>query len=239
MLPANRYETDVVRWKTARMRLVTASGSPYGFRAEASSWNSSKKRIRRLPSATRHTLGELEREIERALRILGGKARGQRELHPLPQLAHQLHDRPRLRRGQRRAARAPGPSQRAMCRRAVGDHGGRERLGKLGRVGDAEQVELRRVGAPARQASQRRLADARLPSAPRTSHDEVGAGLEPSWHLGDVVGASDSCRPGRGESVGNRLAAGRPVIRLLAPSQESLHIICVNASHDLCKAERR
>ena len=52
MLPANRYDTDVVRWNTARMRFVTDSGSPYGLRADASSWNSSKKRISCFPSAT-------------------------------------------------------------------------------------------------------------------------------------------------------------------------------------------
>ena len=150
------------------------------------------------PVGLRHLLGQLERQVECAVRVGGGESRRERQLHPLPQLADHADHGSRLRGGQRRSPGAARPSQRAVGGGAVGDHRGGERLRELRRVRDAEEVELRRVGAAAPGARQGRLADARLPRAARARHDQVGARLQPRGHLAHVVAPPDQLAGGYG-----------------------------------------
>ena len=237
MLPANRYETDVVRWKTARMRLVTASGSPYGFRAEASSWNSSKKRISCFPSATATRSGSSSARSSARSGSWAARPGRQCELDPLPQLADHLQHGARLRRGQRRAARAARAPKRAVRRGAVGDHGGREASASSPASETRNRSSSRRVGAPAR-------GPARAPPRTRSScrcgearHDEVGAGLEPRGDLREVVAASDQLS-GRDRRIRREQVPARSRGVALAHCEDSLHSNLCKDSHRLCKAVR-
>jgi hypothetical protein len=154
-----------------------------------------------------NALGQLERQVERSVGVLRGEPRRERDLDPLPQLTDQPHHRPRLGRRQRGAAGAAGAAQQPVRGRAVGDHGRRERLGQLGRVRHAEQVEAGHVGAPSPRARQGRLADARLAGAARTRDDEVRAGLEPGGDLAHVVPAPDHLTGGDGRVRWEEVAA--------------------------------
>ena len=126
-------------------------------------WNSSKKSISLRSSASAaDALGELERQVERAR----GPARRSRAAPPArrpppaPDHADQ-HLRPEPLTGWRGLPHGPG-AQHAVDARAVCDHGGRERLGELSGIGDAEQIELRDVRAAPR-ASERRSQTLVLP----------------------------------------------------------------------------
>ena len=188
-----------------------------------------------LPVGHRHTLGELEREIERALRILGGKARGQRELHALPQLTHHLQHGARLRRGSaprgpryapgaaRGASRSDWRSRRPRSPRPAHRHP----RGGTGRASPCRRPAARAGPAPPRRRSSCRFGAARPPR----DACRPGAGS----HLGDVVGRPISCPAGTGESVGNRRPLGRRRWSAARATEESLHIICVNDHTDCVK----
>ncbi len=160
------------------------------------------------PVGRGHSLGQLERQVQRALGVLRGEPRRQRQLDPLPQLADQADHRARLRGRERRAPGAPSPPQRAVGGGAVGDHRRRQRLRELRGVGDPEQVDLRRVGAAPPGARKGGLAHARLPRPPRSGDDQVGARLESRGNLAHVVAPPDQLT-GRYGRVGREEVATR------------------------------
>ena len=210
--PRTGSDTDVLRWKTARMRLVTGLGVAVRLAAP-----------RPAPGTRRRTGSAASRPPPPPAR--GARARGRAPARgparrarassatstPSPSSPTIFTHAPRACAAD--SAARPGasrPAQRAVRRGAIGDHGGRERLGQLARIREAEQVELRRVGAPPREPAERRLADARLAGRRGPRHHEMRAGLEPGRRSRATSSRRPiSCPAGTGESVGNRRPLGR------------------------------
>ena len=225
MLPANRYETDVRALEDGAHAVGDGLRIAVRLPRGGQLLELVEEEDQLLPVRHRHPLGQLEREVERALGILRGEPGVSASSTPSPSSPTIFSDRARLRRRQRRAARASRTPQCAVRRGAIGDHGGRERLGQLAGIREAEQVELRRVGAPAREPAERRLADARLAGAARPGHHQMRARLEPGGDLAHVVAAADQLS-GRNRRIRReQVAAG--ACRVVAVTRESLHKVSV------------
>jgi hypothetical protein len=95
----------------------------------------------------------------------------------------------------------PGAVDKAVQPRPVGDRRGDERLGKLRRIRDAEEVDRDRVVPGPLGARQGSFANARLPGSAGPGDDDVEARHERGCELANVLGATDQLR-GRQRQVG-------------------------------------
>ena len=139
----------------------------------------------------RDSLGQLEREVEGAMRVLRRPAGRYRQFDRVAELALKLEHRGRLRRGQRRASKLACPAHDAPCGRAICDHRQDESLRKLGSVGDPEQVHARRVAPTPARPVKRSFADARFASSTRASQDQVRRPQQRCRDLSHVLLSAD------------------------------------------------
>ncbi len=231
MLPANRYETE----RAALEDRAHAVG--HGVRVAV--WAPRGGELLELveeedeppPVRARNALGQLERQVERALGVARREPRRERDLDALPQLAHHLQHRLRLGGGQRSTAGAARSPQRPVGGGAVGDHRGGESLSQLGRVGYPEQVDLGGVGAAPREPGHGRLAHARLAGAPWAPRSRGACRPRAAWppptrRRAARSGVLRAVENPSGTARHSRFSRGPPV----AP--------WVHLTHDLCKNSR-
>src|SRR5205085_7893209 len=101
--------------------------------------------------------------------------------------------------------------------RAVGDRRADERFGQLGGGRDLEKIDRRGIETAPMQPRERRVADTRLPRAPRTGDDDASSAREGCGDLPHVLLAPDHL------TRRNRLIGGKQVVASLSGHGDVSH----------------